>query len=253
MGIFWCLMGAGVLLYCAAVRLRAGRMAFMRLVAAGGGLALLAGIWRILSPAGMLPRILSGLGLAALFALLMLEAANLLRIRALPRMDAAPDCTVVLGCGLRGGEAVSRTMEERLQAAYAAWEGETLVLSGGQSAREKYPEAEVMARWLAGRGVPADRLVLESRSRNTVQNLRFSAELLAREGKPVSKSRVRIVTNDFHAPRALSIARSLGYREVYILPARAGGIAAPLYHMRECGSQLVWWARKRKMERKGRA
>ena len=103
MGIFWFLMGAGVLLYCVAVRLRAGRMAFMRLVAAGGGLALLAGIWRILSPAGMLPRILSGLGLAALFALLTLEAANLLRIRALPQTDAAPDCTVVLGCGLRGG------------------------------------------------------------------------------------------------------------------------------------------------------
>ena len=53
------------------------------------------------------------------------------------------------------GLTVSRTMLERLEKARAVWQGEPLILSGGQSEREKYPEAEVMARWLMEKAGPS--------------------------------------------------------------------------------------------------
>ena len=112
---------------------------------------------------------ISGIGVLGIVILIFLEAGILLRARRLSAPAGKPDYTVVLGCGLRNGETVSRTMLERLEKARAVWQGEPLILSGGQSEREKYPEAEVMARWLMEKGIPPKKLMQEGRSRNTVQ------------------------------------------------------------------------------------
>lgn len=250
MGWFWCTVGAAALLYCGAVRLLAGKMAFAAVSAVGGAFSALLGLGMLRFPGNLVLGWISGIGVLGICILTALEAGILLRARRLSTPAGKPDCTVILGCGLRDGERASRTMLERLEKAFSVWEGEPIILSGGQSEREKYPEAAVMARWLAGKGVPPEKLLQEGRSRNTVQNLRYSRGMIEAEfGRPVGQLRVRIVTNGFHAPRALSIARALGYAKAWAVPARTGGLAAPLYHLRECLSQPVWWMRRWKMKK----
>ena len=50
------------------------------------------------------------------------------------------------------------------------------MLSGGQGADEAISEAECMRRYLAEQGVPEERMILEDRSTNTDENMRFSKE-----------------------------------------------------------------------------
>ena len=50
MGWFWWILGAAVLLYCGAVRLLAGKMAFAAVPAAGGVLCILLGIGMLRFP-----------------------------------------------------------------------------------------------------------------------------------------------------------------------------------------------------------
>ena len=186
MGWFWWILGAAVLLYCGAVRLLAGKMAFAAVPAAGGVLCILLGTGILRFPGNPVLGWISGIGVLVIVILIFLEAGILLRARRLSAPAGKPDYTIVLGCGLRNGETVSRTMLERLEKARAVWQGEPIILSGGQSEREKYPEAEVMARWLMEKGIPPEKLMQEGRSRNTVQNLRFTRDIIeADAGLPV--------------------------------------------------------------------
>jgi uncharacterized SAM-binding protein YcdF (DUF218 family) len=58
-----------------------------------------------------------------------------------------------------------------------------LIFSGGLGSITKHlwsePEADQFARIAAGRGVPADRILIENRSTNTGENVRFTKQLLA--------------------------------------------------------------------------
>jgi len=58
-----------------------------------------------------------------------------------------------------------------------------LVFSGGSGAITarlwNEPEADLFARLAVGRGVPRDRILIENRSTNTGENVRFTRELLA--------------------------------------------------------------------------
>ncbi|SOD98681.1 YdcF family protein [Blastococcus haudaquaticus] len=134
---------------------------------------------------------------------------------------------IVLGAGLAGGE-VPPLLAARLRRAVAAVEERAeragtipIVASGGQGADEPYPEGEAMAVWLRRTGVAASDVLVEDRSRTTEENLRYSAQLLRRRGIPEP---YLVVTNDYHAPRAAMLARTLG------IDAQAIGCRTALYY-----------------------
>lgn len=134
---------------------------------------------------------------------------------------AAPQAIVVLGSGTPGC-APSATLQARLDVALQQarqYPGALVLLSGGANWAGTCTEAGVMAAALQAAGLPASRLLQEERSTSTDENLRFSATLLAARGVPASAP-VRIITSDFHLPRALAIARRAGY-------AQASGLGAP--------------------------
>ena len=69
-------------------------------------------------------------------------------------------------------------------------------------------------------GGDAERLILESRSRNTDENARYSAELL----KPMPDQRWLIITSAAHMPRAIGCFRHAGFRsEAYPVEFTTGG------------------------------
>ncbi|MBK8446549.1 MAG: YdcF family protein [Micropruina sp.] len=118
---------------------------------------------------------------------------------------------VVLGSGLLDGR-VPPLLASRLDRGRELYrrfpsEKPLLVTSGGQGDDEPIAEGEAMAAYLIDQGVPSDRVLVEARSRNTEQNLRFSAALLAERGV---SGPVGVVTNNFHAFRAAMLMRRLG-------------------------------------------
>ena len=64
-----------------------------------------------------------------------------------------------------------------------------------------------MRRLLGAQGVPADAVLLENQSQDTMQNFRYAAKLLGgAKGK-----RVLVVTSDYHVFRSVLTARRVGF------------------------------------------
>jgi len=115
---------------------------------------------------------------------------------------APADCIIVLGAGVRDG-GPGRCYRPRLNHAQGLYERG---LAGQIIVTELSPAAETARDWLLARGVPDEAIVLENRSRNTVQNLEYSREIMGRRGW----STAIVVTCPFHVFRSRRIARDLG-------------------------------------------
>lgn len=89
-----------------------------------------------------------------------------------------------------------------------------VIFSGGngeliQSSRDM-TEAEVARRFFEGFNIVPPRLRLEGRSRNTLENASFTAELM----HPRSDQRWVLVTSAFHMPRARALFEAQGFRVI---------------------------------------
>lgn len=137
---------------------------------------------------------------------------------------------IVLGAQVRGIR-ITNSLQRRLDAA-VIYLGENpmtqVVVSGGQGKGEEISEALAMRRYLEMCGIKKDRIQMEDRSKTTMQNLRFSKELLG-DGK----QKIGIVTNNFHLYRALTIGRSLGYESLQGIAASSNAILFINYIIRE--------------------
>ena len=153
------------------------------------------------------------------------------------RTDGA-DFVIVLGAGLRPDGRVPPLLASRLDRGRDVWATldrqapevkPVMIVSGGKGSDERVSEASAMAAYLANRGVPADRIVLEDQSRNTEENLVFSKAIMdqLRPG-----ARATVVTSDFHAFRAALLARRLGLR-AQVSGARVAGYYRPNAALRE--------------------
>jgi len=84
-----------------------------------------------------------------------------------------------------------------------------IIFSGGSGAVifEERPEAEFAVRLLESLGVPKGRVVAEDKSRNTVENARFSREL----AQPKPGERWLLITSAYHLPRAVGLFRKANF------------------------------------------
>ncbi len=92
-----------------------------------------------------------------------------------------------------------------------------LVLAGGPG--EGYVEAEVMALHASSLGVAQGSMLLETASRDTIENARFSVALL-RTKLGLERPRILLVTSGYHMARAARLFRCAG-AEVEEAPVRA--------------------------------
>lgn len=92
--------------------------------------------------------------------------------------------------------------------------GIPILVSGGSVYGNRSPEAPIVRRFLVDLGVPADRILLEDKSRDTMENARFSKKILADGGfkKPL------LVTSAFHMRRSVEAFRKVGL-EVTAVPS----------------------------------
>ncbi|MCH6264065.1 YdcF family protein [Neobacillus citreus] len=139
------------------------------------------------------------------------------------------DYLIVLGAKVKGTEP-SLTLASRIDAAsvYLKKNPSTIVIaSGGQGPGEDISEAECIKRELQKLGINESRIVLEGKSTDTYENIRFSKNLIPKSAKDGV-----VVTNDFHLYRALSLAADANLK-VQGLPADTPLIALPKSYIRE--------------------
>lgn len=142
------------------------------------------------------------------------------------------DAVIVLGARVNG-ETPSLLLGERLNVALKYHQKNphaVIVVSGGQGPDEIMPEAQAMKKYLVARGVPAEQILQEEKSRNTSQNIRFSKELLDQyfEGN----YQTVLVTNDFHLLRSMIIANRMGLDSTH-LHAKIPKHMIPANYLRE--------------------
>ena len=134
--------------------------------------------------------------------------------------DPGRDYLVVLGAAVYGDQP-SLTLVRRLEGArdyLLEYPGSIAIVSGGMGAGETVPEAEAMRDWLLANGIPAERVLTETRATSTRENLSYSFEIIRARGDEPDGN-VAIVSSAYHLYRAKLMAQKLG--------VRAAGVEAP--------------------------
>ena len=162
------------------------------------------------------------------------------------------DYVIIHGAGLMHGEELTPLLRMRVDKAIEVYRKDptppVLVPSGGQGSDENISEAEAMARYLRAKGIPEDRILLEDRSTSTMENLRYSQELI--ESRP-GRHYTALVTNNYHVFRALRYTLQLGFpctgigspTALYYWPsALIREFAAIMHEKRNLRLFLVGWA-----------
>ena len=115
------------------------------------------------------------------------------------------DCALILGARVYGDGTVSPVLEDRLATGLRLYqEGKvSRLLVSGDHGKDGYDEVNAMRAWLEARGVPPAHVFLDHAGFDT-----YSSVMRARD--VFEARRVVVVTQRFHLPRALYIARELG-------------------------------------------
>ena len=98
-----------------------------------------------------------------------------------------------------------------------------------------------MAQYLMEKGVPEEKILLETESSSTRENFEFSRELLAENGIS-AETPIAYVTNGFHSYRAGCYARNAGFENVSSVSAPTStGVWLQCY-LREVLAVFYLWA-----------
>lgn len=204
---------------------------------------------------------LGGLGLSVLVvsgyttlgALLIGPLEN--RFERPAQMPVSVSTIIVLGgstvgrvSGARGVSELNEAGDRLVAAVYLAqtYPAARIVLSGGTGLLTQGVEAEAVtsARLLADLGVPADRLVLETESRNTIENADLTRVMLGEVN-----GAIMLVTSAFHMPRSVALFEKAGL-EVIAWPTdyRSTGaegfgldLANPVYNFSNTSVAIREW------------
>jgi uncharacterized SAM-binding protein YcdF (DUF218 family) len=142
----------------------------------------------------------------------------------------APDGIVVLGGAINadmsaahGAPAYTHSVPRMIAAAALArrYPKARIVFTGGSAdlLSNDAREADYAVEVFEGLGIPRERLTVERRSRNTLENAEFSRAVAA----PKSGERWLLVTSAFHMPRSVGLFRKAGFAvEPYPVDWRAG-------------------------------
>jgi len=145
-----------------------------------------------------------------------------------------PDGIIVLGGAIEptrsaahGVAAFGASIDRIIAAATLArrYPNARVVLSGGNAnliSSDQAREADITMQLFEDLGFARDRLIIERRSRNTVENAEFSKVIV----KPREGERWLLVTSAYHMARSVGIFRKVGFEvEPYPVDWRMGGRA----------------------------
>ncbi len=160
--------------------------------------------------------------------------------RHLPAPDK--DFILILGCWFRKDGSLPPLLRGRADRAVAFWREQKaktgreawMIPSGGQGPDEPMPEAEAIRRYLAEQGIPEEKILPETASANTLENMAFSRKIIE---KTLPGGKTVFATTNYHVFRSGLWAARAGLRAEGI-----GGKTKwwfwPNAFMRECAGMM---------------
>jgi uncharacterized SAM-binding protein YcdF (DUF218 family) len=145
---------------------------------------------------------------------------------------------LILGGNIIGADTPSPQLKERMKAAavYLNENPETVAVPCGGCFRDgqKKSEAAIIADYLVGQGIDADRIVLEDKSTTTYENFEFGTRIIENHaGKTLDDISIAFLSSDYHLHRAAIIAKRCGVKNCGRVSSPTPGKALPRY-AREC-------------------
>ncbi|GAB2722530.1 YdcF family protein [Paenibacillus thermoaerophilus] len=162
------------------------------------------------------------------------------RVEAMPDPERA-DVGIVLGAAL-WNDRPSPALRERLDHAvrlYRAGVAENWIVSGGLG-NGSIPEAEGMRRYLVEQGVPEERIVMETESTSTYENILYSKRLMELNNWRTAV----VVTHSYHGARALNMMRHVGYENPKVSTTDSEVLFEPWHKARETLAFTKWLLQK---------
>jgi vancomycin permeability regulator SanA len=157
------------------------------------------------------------------------------------RPRQAYDAGVILGAAVWSGDKPSPVLRERINRGFDLLrEGNVqfLVLTGGNAPHE-LPEAEVARRELLKRGADPTRIVTETNTSSTLEQILYIRDQLQ---KKQGWSSFIIISDQFHLKRALEICQFNGINAIGVSSeSPLGPQNLALYHLRESGALILYW------------
>lgn len=114
-----------------------------------------------------------------------------------------------------GGISMIPNRVEQAISLYETGQIERILVSGGIgyfNTDRKNPEADKLHDYLLNRGIPKNDILVENKSRNTNENIKFFLELLKKEYN-LKNTKLALISSDFHIRRCLAIASTYYDRE----------------------------------------
>ena len=126
-------------------------------------------------------------------------------VAAVPSAEVA----VVLGASIRSNGSLSPVLQERADTAYALYAAKKVskILVSGDNATLQYDEVYPVGKYLLAKGVPKEAIFLDYAGFDTYSTM-------YRANRVFEVTSAIVVSQRFHLPRALFIARALGMRAV---------------------------------------
>ena len=147
-----------------------------------------------------------------------------------PKTDAA----IVLGASVRGGKP-SPILEERARTAvelHTAGRVSKILVTGDNGALT-HDEVTPVRKYLLAAGIPAEDIFLDHAGFDTYSSMYRARDVFAARS-------ATIVTQDFHLPRALYIARSLGITAYGVDPAGKSGSGKDYLREVPASAKALW-------------
>jgi len=158
----------------------------------------------------------------------ILEGLIISKMASVPKVEC--DYIIVLGAQIKGTK-VTNSLRERLDTAYdyiVLHPNTKIIVSGGQGQGEDITEACAMKEYLVARGIEDSKIMMENRSINTTENMKFSVDFI--EDK---KASIGIVTSNFHIYRSIKLAKAQGLTNVTGIASPCDSILFLNYMVRE--------------------
>lgn len=164
----------------------------------------------------------------ALVAMALTSLPILLGVESQPSKSC--DYLIVLGAGV-DGDTPSPILQDRINAAYAyltKFPDTVCIVTGGKGDTENLSEAQCMYNHLTQMGIDGNRIWMEDRATSTVENFKYSIELLQAKTGGIPES-VGVLSNEFHLFRASLMAEDQGL-EPFFIAAPTSSIGSRIYY-----------------------
>ena len=156
------------------------------------------------------------------------------------------DFIIILGCAIRGDGTLPPLLKDRVDSAVTfekrqyrtSGKHAVFVPSGGQGADEVISEGEAMEKYLKSIGIPEDRIAREDKSTNTLENMKFSKEIIDKMSDSEDK-KIAFATSSYHVFRGYIMARKNEMEDAKGISAKTKPYFFPNAFLREFVGLLV--------------